>query len=60
MARPKSDNPMMQKIGVRFTDEEMELLNAYSEKHNLARAQVLRKGLYVLLEMDQDEDAKKA
>lgn len=60
MARPKSDDPMMQKIGVRFTDEEMELLNAYSEKYNLARAQVLRKGLHILLEMDKDQDAKKA
>ena len=56
MARPKSENPMMQKIGVRFTDEEMEMLNAYSEKHNLARAKVLRKGLYVLLEMDKEEN----
>ena len=49
--RPKvSDDPRMKKITLRVSNEEMARYEAYAEKHNLTKAEVLRKGFEKLLE----------
>ncbi len=44
----------MKKITLRVSNEEIARYEAYAEKHNLTKAEVLRKGFEKLLE----EDAK--
>ena len=49
--RPKvSDDPRMKKITLRVSNEEIARYEAYAEKHNLTKAEVLRKGLEKLFE----------
>lgn len=48
--RPKvSDDPRMQKITLRVSKEELARYEAYAAKHNLTKAEVLRKGFEKLL-----------
>ena len=49
MGRPKSVNPKKNRIGTRFTDEEMALLEQYARKHNLTIAQSIREGVKLLV-----------
>lgn len=50
MGRPKSPNPKVIDLKVRLDAKTNEKLLSYCEKHNLTRAEVLRKGLTELLE----------
>lgn len=52
--RPKvSDDPRMKKITLRVSNEEIARYETYAEKHNLTKAEVLRKGFEKLLEEDE-------
>lgn len=54
--RPKvSDDPRMKKITLRVSNEELALYEAYAMKHNLTKAEVLRKGFEMLLEKEREE-----
>lgn len=45
MGRPKSDEPKSNKVTVRFTDEEYELLKECADKNNTTIAQTVREGV---------------
>ena len=47
--RPKVENPKIVDLKVRLDEKSNEALLAYCKKHNLTRAEVLRKGLLALL-----------
>jgi len=52
--RPKvSDDPRMKKITLRVSNEELARYETYAQKHNLSKAEVLRKGFELLLETDE-------
>lgn len=54
--RPKVlDDPRLNRITIRFSNAEIARIESYSEKHNLPKAEVLRKGLEILLEQDAKE-----
>ena len=50
MGRPKSDNAKEHIVAVRLTDEEHERLTLYAKRHSLNMSDVLKKGLYFILE----------
>lgn len=50
MGRPKSDNAKEHIVAVRLTDEEHERLTMYAKRHSLNMSDVLKKGLYFILE----------
>lgn len=55
--RPKvSDDPRMKKITLRVSNEEIARYEAYAEKHNLTKAEVLRKGFEKLLEEESKSE----
>ena len=43
--RPKSDNPKIKQIGVRFDKETLEKLDCLSEFYKESRAEILRRGV---------------
>ena len=45
MGRPKSDEPKSNKVTIRFTDEEYELLKECADKNNTTIAQTVREGV---------------
>ena len=49
MGRPKSDNAKEHIVAVRLTDEEHERLSMYAKKHSLKISDVLKNGLYEVL-----------
>ena len=51
--RPKLDNPKNVDIKVRLDAEANEKLLAYCKQHDLTRAEVMRKGLDILLSQNQ-------
>ena len=51
--RPKLDDPKSNKVSMRLTSEELAAFNAYAEKHNLSKANVLRKAVSELLVRDE-------
>lgn len=51
--RPKLDDPKSNKVSMRLTSEELEQFEAYAQKHNLSKANVLRKAVKELLERDE-------
>ena len=55
MGRPKSDDPKLHQVTVRFSDSEMDRLVAYCGKFRMNKAQVLMKGFEEL-----EEKARKA
>lgn len=57
MGRPKSPNPKVIDLKVRLDAKTNEKLLSYCEKHNLTRAEVLRKGFTELLENKAKEAA---
>lgn len=56
--RPKVENLKEHKISVRFSDKQLEILDAYCEKHHLKKSQVLMKGFEGLLRQDQEVENK--
>ena len=50
MGRPKSDDPMNYRFTIRFSNAEQKQLEAYAEKYDLTKGQVLLlQALYLLL-----------
>ena len=49
MGRPKSDNNKDKIVAVRFTEEEHQRLTMYAKKHSLKMSDVLKNGLYEVL-----------
>lgn len=50
MGRPIAENPKSRTIGVRFTEEEYQRLKKYAAKNKTTAAQVLHKGMHILLD----------
>ena len=48
--RPKGVNPKDKSIKVRFDDDLYSRINDYAEEYELTRAEVIRKGVKLLLE----------
>ena len=48
--RPKVDNPKDKSIKVRFDDDLYSRINDYAEEYELTRAEVILKGVKLLLE----------
>ena len=48
MGRPKIDNPKVNKISVRLSDEEHEKLIEFAKEHSMTKAEVFKKGLDIL------------
>lgn len=48
MGRPKEENPKVNRITVRFTDEENRVVLEYAKKHNMTKAEVIKAGLNLL------------
>lgn len=53
MGRPKSDDPMIHKVSVRFTESEYQRLKAYAEKINKSMAEALKDGIELLYKDSQ-------
>lgn len=53
MGRPKSDDPMNYHFTIRFSNAEQKQLEAYAEKYDLTKGQVLKKGLELLYRQDK-------
>ena len=49
MGRPKSDNNKDKIVAVRLTEEEHQRLTMYAKKHSLKISDVLKNGLYEVL-----------
>lgn len=56
MGRPKLEDPREYKLTVRFSKEQKARLEAYCEKFQLSKAQVLMKGFEELLRQDEESD----
>ena len=54
MGRPKSDNAKERIVAVRLTDEEHKRLTMYAERHSLNMSDVLKSGLYKILESQEE------
>lgn len=55
MGRTKSDDPKNYRLTIRFSSAEQKLLEAYAEKNNLTKVQVLKKGLETLYRQDKHD-----
>lgn len=55
VGRPRLDNPKSNKISVRFSDEEKKILESYAETHGLTKAQVLKSGFELLVNLDKEK-----
>lgn len=55
MGRPKLDDPRINKVSVRFSNEEKQVLESYAESHGLSKAQVLKVGFDLLLKLDKEQ-----
>lgn len=53
MGRPKSDDPKEYRVTIRFSNAERKLLEAYAEKNDLTKVQVLKNGLELLYRQDE-------
>ena len=45
VGRPKIENPKVNKISVRLSDEEHEKLIEFAKEHSMTKAEVFKKGL---------------
>ena len=45
VGRPKIENPKINKISVRLSDEEHEKLIEFAKEHSMTKAEVFKKGL---------------
>lgn len=50
MGRPKIENPKVNKISVRLSDEEHEKLIEFAKEHSMTKAETFKKGLELLYE----------
>lgn len=55
MGRPKSDDPMRNKISVRLTDGEYERLKAYAEAYNKTLTDIIKDGIELLYQEDSQK-----
>lgn len=53
--RKKLDDPKINKVSMRLSYEELLQFEAYAEKHNLTKANVLRKAVKELFERDEEK-----
>ena len=53
MGRPKSDAPNNYHFTIRYSNAEQKQLEAYAEKYDLTKVQVLKKGLEQLYRQDK-------
>ena len=51
--RKKLDDPKSNKVSMRLSNEELLQFEAYAEKHNLSKANVLRKAVKEMFETDE-------
>ena len=51
--RPKSDNPRIVRIVIRFTEEEYAKVKEHAKKKNLSVTETIRKGVRSMLESEQ-------
>lgn len=59
MGRPKSDDPKLHQVTVRFSDAQMKRLIAYCEKFRLNKAQALMNGFEELERQAEEADQGK-
>lgn len=50
VGRPKIENPKVNKISVRLSDEEHEKLIEFAKEHSMTKAEAFKKGLELLCE----------
>lgn len=55
MGRPKSEEPMNNKISVRFTDREYQRLKAYAEAYQKSMTEAIKDGIELLYQKDSQE-----
>ena len=48
MGRPPSEDPKKNRVTVRFTESEREILDDYCERHKKSRAEGVRDGILLL------------
>ena len=48
VGRPKIENPKVNKISVRLSNEEHEKLIEFAKEHSMTKAEVFKKGLEIL------------
>ena len=53
--RPKLDDPKSNKVSMRLSGEDLERFEAYAEKHDLSKADVLRKAVEELFARDEEK-----
>ena len=51
--RPKSENPLTERVNIRLTVEEAKELDEYCERHDTSRAEVAREGIKKVLADEQ-------
>ena len=51
--RPKVENPINVRTGVRLDAETMKKLEAYCQKHGITKGEAIRKGIHLLLAEEQ-------
>lgn len=52
--RPVAEDPRAYKISARLTASELEEFTAYAKKHNLTNAQVIKNGIKLQIQLDQE------
>ena len=55
MGRPKLDEPMKNKISIRFTDKEYQRLKAYAETYQKTLTEAIKEGIELLYQKDSQE-----
>jgi hypothetical protein len=52
MGRPKVDDPKLNKVTIRFSEEEYSQLEAYADQHDLKKSQVLMKAFKEMIQRE--------
>lgn len=55
MGRPKTENPKTVELGMRLDAPTAEVLEAYCKRHDISKAEALRRGIMRLAEEDAAE-----
>lgn len=55
MGRPKVEVPRVNKISVRLTDDEHQVLIDFANSHNMTKTEALKRGLELLYNQQEDE-----
>ena len=56
MGRPKLDEPMVNKVSVRFNEREYQRLKAYAESINKTMTEALKDGIELLYKNSQEKE----